>query len=201
MKIGHQKIIAHMKKNHLHSSILTLVIMLVTALIAGALIFSYLEGWHFIDAFYFVTMTATTVGYGDFTPTTKLSKIITIIYALSIVPFVLYTFAIIAKYQAENIYNKIHHLEREQDKQEDELEVTERKIREQKKKIREQEKQLARQNKKIEKEVTQTKKQGVAIQEQEKELEGQDAELEVLEDIVEDVIEDKGKKKKSKSKP
>ena len=187
-----------MKKNHLHSSIFMLVVMLISALLVGAAIFSYLEGWHFIDAFYFVSMTATTVGYGDFTPTTKLSKIITIIYSMSIVPFVLYTFAIIAKYQAENIYNKIHHLEKEQDKQEEELESTERRIREQKKIIKAQEKKLAEQNRKLKKEVSQTKKQGAAIQEQEKELEGQDAELEVLEDIVGEAMEEKGKKKRSK---
>jgi len=184
-----------MKKSHLHSSILSLVLMLVTALLAGAVIFSYLEGWHFIDALYFVSMTATTVGYGDFTPTTKLSKIITIIYSMSIVPFVLYTFAIIAKYQAENIYNKIHHLEKEQDKQENELESTERTIREQKKKIKEQDKKLAKQNKKLQKQATRSKKHEVVIQEHEKEIEGQDAELEVLEDIVEESMEDKGKKK------
>ena len=185
-----------MVKKRFQSSILMLTLTILGTFVLGAFIFMALEGWHFIDAFYFVSMTATTVGYGDFTPTTKLSKIITIIYSLSIVPFVLYTFSIIAKYQTERVYNKIHNLEKKQDKHEKELEKTTRKIREQKQKIREQEEQLESQHRKLLAETSKNKKQEETIQEHEIELEGQDAELEVLEDIMEEALEKKPKKKK-----
>jgi voltage-gated potassium channel len=40
------------------------------------------EGWSRFDSFYWSFVTATTVGYGDFRPTTKSSRIIAILIAL-----------------------------------------------------------------------------------------------------------------------
>jgi len=164
-------------KKQFKISIITLISMIALVLLVGAITFSFLEQWSIIDAFYFVSMTATTVGYGDFIPTHNLSKIITIIYSLSIVPFVLYTFSIVAKYQTERIYKKIHGLEREQHKQEDEIEQTERKLSTEKRKIKEQEEEIGKQEKKL-------KEQARLNKIQEKEIEEHDKELEVVEKIV-----------------
>lgn len=49
-------------------------------LFGGALFYMYAEGWRFLDALYFSTITLTTIGYGDFTPQTDLGKIFTIVY-------------------------------------------------------------------------------------------------------------------------
>jgi len=52
-------------------------LMLICALIAlvQAAIFVWLEGWRFLDAFYFAVVSMATVGYGDFVPQTSLGKI------------------------------------------------------------------------------------------------------------------------------
>lgn len=49
----------------------------------GTLIYHSLEGWDWIDAFYFCVVTLATVGYGDFTPTTPITKIFTIFYIMN----------------------------------------------------------------------------------------------------------------------
>lgn len=148
----------------------------------GAIIFSCTEKWSIMDAFYFVTMTATTVGYGDFTPATELGKFFTIIFSLSIIPFVLYTFSFIAKAQMEGVYKKIHHLERQQKEQEEELDVTEARVKKQKSLLLEQEKELKKQKTKLKQEAKANAVQDNKIIKQEKELE-------VVEDVVEKVLE------------
>eukprot|EP00966_Prymnesium_polylepis_P096151 2228153-Prymnesium_polylepis.1 len=47
----------------------------------GGYIYGMLEGWDVLDSVYFLTTTLTTVGYGDLTPTSNMSRIITIVYA------------------------------------------------------------------------------------------------------------------------
>ena len=51
--------------------------------IIGALLYHWLEGWSLLDSFYFVIVALTTIGFGDFAPTTPLTKLITIFYALN----------------------------------------------------------------------------------------------------------------------
>ena len=52
-------------------------------ILIGAALYHYLEGWSWVDSFYFVVITLTTIGYGDLTPTTDTTKILTIIYSLN----------------------------------------------------------------------------------------------------------------------
>jgi len=161
-----------MTQKQLRQDLLLLITAIISVLVLGAVVFHLLEGWSVVDAFYFVSMTATTVGYGDFVPTSSISKIITILYALSIVPFVLYAFSAVAKSQIEKVYTKVHHLERKQKEQEEEIDATERKLRRQKTLIKQQEDELDQQQASV-------KKQLRSIHQQEKELEEHDREIDI----------------------
>jgi voltage-gated potassium channel len=52
-------------------------------LLAGVLVYHWLEGWSYLDALYFCVVSLATVGYGDLTPTTPLAKLFTIIYLIN----------------------------------------------------------------------------------------------------------------------
>ena len=49
----------------------------------GTALYHWLEGWSWVDSLYFVIITLTTIGYGDFSPTTDLTKLITVFYSLN----------------------------------------------------------------------------------------------------------------------
>lgn len=56
---------------------------LLSMLLAGSTFFyKTIEGWSWVDSFYFSVMTVSTIGYGDFTPSTDISKIFTTIFAV-----------------------------------------------------------------------------------------------------------------------
>jgi len=59
-----------------------LLLLTVVLLFSGTLFYSQHENWSHLDALYFCVMTMSTIGYGDFAPTTSLSKVFTIIYSL-----------------------------------------------------------------------------------------------------------------------
>ena len=43
-------------------------------------VYHLLEDWSWVDSFYFSTVEVTTVGFGDFAPSTDTSKLFTILY-------------------------------------------------------------------------------------------------------------------------
>jgi len=62
--------------------------ILVTFYALGGLVYDELEGWPLLDTSYFLTVTITTVGYGDLTPQTPEGKLFTVGYALIGIVFV-----------------------------------------------------------------------------------------------------------------
>lgn len=59
-----------------------LLLTSVTILIIGTFVYHEIEGWSYLDAFYFSFITLTTIGFGDFAPQTDPGKVFTIIYII-----------------------------------------------------------------------------------------------------------------------
>lgn len=51
-------------------------------LIIGTFVYHEVEGWSYLDAFYFSFITLTTIGFGDFAPQTDAGKVFTIFYII-----------------------------------------------------------------------------------------------------------------------
>jgi len=59
-----------------------LLSLTVLTLLAGTTFYHYAENWNWVDSLYFSTITLTTIGFGDFVPTTDVSKLFTIFYII-----------------------------------------------------------------------------------------------------------------------
>ncbi|MGD8682332.1 MAG: potassium channel family protein [Chloroflexota bacterium] len=57
-------------------------VFLAVMITSGTIIYTVVEGWSMLDSLYFSVIAASTVGFGDFAPTTDIGKIYTIIYVL-----------------------------------------------------------------------------------------------------------------------
>ncbi|GEM_PF-719830 len=176
-----------MISRELKINVLFLAFAVVIVIAVGALTFSYIEGWSYLNAVYFVVMTATTVGYGDITPVTEMGKIMTMIFALSIIPLVLYLFSLMARVETAQVYKKLSRVERRQEEHTEDIEKAHRKIEEQRHRLKLQEEELEKQERKLK---LHSKELGV----QEKEIDVQEKELEVVEDVMEDALVGAGKK-------
>ncbi|SMX50602.1 potassium channel family protein [Maliponia aquimaris] len=60
--------------------VLTLLLTLLGVVVAGTVFFRYVEGWTWLDAYFFTVVTLSTVGYGEIVPVTPLGKIGTTVF-------------------------------------------------------------------------------------------------------------------------
>jgi voltage-gated potassium channel len=57
-----------------------IVSSLVSIIAIGTVFFRFVEGWTWVDAYFFTVVTLSTVGYGSLVPATTLGKIFTTIF-------------------------------------------------------------------------------------------------------------------------
>lgn len=70
------------------------IIVFLILIVVGSEVYHHLEGWSYLNSLYFVVMTVTTVGYGDFVPKTNVGKIFTMFFSFMGIVFVFYFISI-----------------------------------------------------------------------------------------------------------
>ncbi len=100
-----------MKMSKTTKRIITVILFGIILLVGSTIAFHIIEGWHWIDAFYFSVVTITTVGYGDMVPTHAASKIITSIFILLTIPLFLVTLTLFAESFFERYSKYVNELE------------------------------------------------------------------------------------------
>ncbi len=86
-----------------------LMVIALGQVTAGTIAFGLIEDWSIIDAFYFCVVTSTTVGYGDFTPTTDAGKLLAVVYIITSVGLVVSLLSRIASGRIERRAAAIEH--------------------------------------------------------------------------------------------
>jgi hypothetical protein len=80
---------------------------LIGMIALGTVVYKFLEGWTWIQSFYFSVATLSTVGYGDLHPTSDASRLFTALYIISGVAITLAALGIIGKNYLEKREKKI----------------------------------------------------------------------------------------------
>lgn len=52
----------------------------ILVLVIGTVVYRIIEDWSWVDSFYFSSVTLTTVGFGDLSPSSDVSKLFTVFY-------------------------------------------------------------------------------------------------------------------------
>lgn len=89
----------------------SLLFFVLVILLIGTFFYHKVEGWRWLDSFYFSSISLTTVGYGDLAPKTDIGKIFTVFYIFSGVGVILSFITSVANKAhertiAENIISK-----------------------------------------------------------------------------------------------
>jgi len=78
------------ERSSLRGLLFILAAIIVILLTIGTFFYHIVEGWSYMDAFYFSSISLSTRGYGELHPTKALSYIFTVFYLFLGVAFILY---------------------------------------------------------------------------------------------------------------
>lgn len=71
--------------------------------VIGIVFYHNMEGWTWVDSIYFMTATFTTVGYGDITPRSEISRLFTVVFMWTGISVGFYLIYTISRYREEKI--------------------------------------------------------------------------------------------------
>lgn len=110
--------------------VIGVIIVFLSVILIGGVTYQQVEGWSFLDAVYFSTMTVTTVGYGDLAPQTPIGKIFTIFFSFSGIAMAFYVLTNVGKYifQKRTTEKKKKQQKREKEKIRQEVKKVAKKI-------------------------------------------------------------------------
>ena len=74
---------------HPDDKLITACLLIFILLGTGTIAYHQLESWSYVDSLYFTSMTVTTVGYGDFVPSTDMSKLFTVFFSFAAISIAL----------------------------------------------------------------------------------------------------------------
>lgn len=81
--------------------IVSLASVAIGIILIGTVFYHNVEGWRYLDAFYFSATTLTTVGFGDLYPTQDISKIFTVAYIFFGVGIIFYSLGVFGRHYIE----------------------------------------------------------------------------------------------------
>jgi len=93
----------------LKSKSFTASALLLIWIIFSTLVFKILENWNWIEAFYFSVVTLTTIGFGDFVPTTDGMRLFVAFYILGGVSVVLASLTIIGNTLIQRYHSRLEY--------------------------------------------------------------------------------------------
>ena len=87
--------------------------------VIGIMFYHNMEGWTWVDSIYFMTATFTTVGYGDITPKSEISRLFTVFFMWTGISVGFYLIYTISRYREEKIDQQLMSLFKNKGKEEE----------------------------------------------------------------------------------
>ena len=91
-----------------------IILLLIGFIIIGTYAYNRVEGWSILNSLYFVVITITTIGYGDFAPQTVTGKIFTMFFSFFGITIALYLFSVVGNHLfKKHLSKKVSEIKRE----------------------------------------------------------------------------------------